>query len=222
MARTAAKNIKPSSLAAKTKPQRKEVPKTPVAVEEVPPSTGAEAGLSSGESSDSEDEDDEGVDEEGMAKMMQLLGEDGLDDFAEHQLSELGLGDEAGESDEDEDGNEGEDSEDEDESVATGDEGDRSDSGWVDEDEEMEAPGSSKVRLVEDGDENEDEEASEDEEEDNAVPLDEVSDVDEDVVPRQKVVINNEVSVFDFGTCASKLLTLNLGTARASTYQGND
>ncbi|QRV92349.1 rRNA-processing protein ebp2 [Ceratobasidium sp. AG-Ba] len=173
MARTAFKKAK-----AAAKPVIQKEPSPPTPVTEVVQSTGAEADLSS---SDEEDSDDnEGIDEEGMAKLMNMLGEDGLDEVVEQQLSELGL-DEATSDEEDEEDEDG--SSDEEEAIVGDGEG-NSDSGWVDEDEEMDVPGESGVEA-----------AVNEESDDDAVPMDEISDVDEDVVPKQKVVINNELAL---------------------------
>ncbi|KDN41741.1 hypothetical protein RSAG8_07272, partial [Rhizoctonia solani AG-8 WAC10335] len=91
MARTSAKNLKHSSKLSKPKAKPSETPKPPSPlVVEVPASTGAGAEPSD---EDSEDSEDDGVDDEGMSKLMKLLGNDGLDEIAEQQLSELGRGD---------------------------------------------------------------------------------------------------------------------------------
>lgn len=118
-----------------------------------------------------EDEDDEtgGVDEPGMKRLMELLGDDALDEFDAAQLDAL-KGDDSG----DEEGSE---------------------SGSEDgsEEEEQEGP-------LSDEDSEEDEEQDEDgdvamqgEDGEDIVALDDVSSVDEDAVPRQKVVIDNKV-----------------------------
>jgi rRNA-processing protein EBP2 len=185
MTRTGFKKLKASPKAANPKPKQQELRKPAAAVSEVAQSTGAEADLSSGEDSD---EDAGGVNEEGMSNLMRLLGEDGLDDVAEQHLSELGLDEEASGSDEEDDEDE---SNSDEEDAVVGDGGSDSDSGWVDEDEEMEVPEGSRPPAVDDGESTDDEN-----EEGDAIPLDEVSDVDEDTVPKQKVVINNEVSIF--------------------------
>ncbi|KAG9104054.1 rRNA-processing protein and EBNA1-binding protein ebp2 [Ceratobasidium sp. 392] len=198
MARTAFKKTKSiPKYAAEKLPLLPKEPGPPVAAVEATQSAGAEADLSSNEE-DSESEDG-GVDEEGMKNLMRLLGEDGLDDIAEQQLSELGQDDAASGSDEHDEDEDESTSEEEPEAIA-GDGSDASDSGWVDEDEEDEAPEYSGAKTTaddessegEDEDDNVDQEQSE---QDDAVPLDEVSDVDEDAVPKQKVVINNEVAL---------------------------
>ncbi|KAB5595831.1 rRNA-processing protein ebp2 [Ceratobasidium theobromae] len=179
MARTT-KNFKLASKRSKPKSNPPEAPETPNIAEVAPTSTGVEADV---ESESDEDEEDSGVDEEGMAKLMQLLGEDGLDDVAEHQLNELGLGDaESGSNDESEDLGGDVDSG----AVSVADDReDASSSGWVDEDEEMD--GADGVRNQ--GAESDNEDGEE------ALPLDEVSDVEEDAVLKQKVVINNELAL---------------------------
>ncbi|KAG8696981.1 rRNA-processing protein and EBNA1-binding protein ebp2, partial [Ceratobasidium sp. 395] len=193
MARTGFKKAKVPLKPAATNIAPQKSPSPPVAAPEATQSTGAEADLSS----DGEDsgDDNDGVDEEGMKNLMRLLGEDGLDDVAEQQLSELGLDEEAsGSDDEDEDQSASE----EDVEPVVGDGSDGSDSGWVDEDDEMETPETSGARVVADEESEgsqEEEESDDDDEQGDNVPLDEVSDVDEDVVPKQKVVINNELAL---------------------------
>ncbi|CAE6458941.1 unnamed protein product [Rhizoctonia solani] len=198
MARTAAKNLKPSSKLSKLKAKPSETPKPPPPPVEVPTSTGAEADAELSDE-DSEDSEDEGVDEEGMAKLMKLLGDDGIDDIAEQQLSELGLGEDSEEDSEDQGEDSEEDSEEE-EAVEDGD--DASESGWVDEDGEMDGPGSdvagklkTSSKEAEVDEDSEDDEDEEGEEEGEAVALDEASEVEEDIVPKQKIVINNEVAL---------------------------
>ncbi|QRW06474.1 rRNA-processing protein ebp2 [Ceratobasidium sp. AG-Ba] len=192
MARTAFKKAK-----AAAKPVIQKEPSPHIPATEVVQSTGAEADLSSSDEEDSDD-DNEGVDEEGMVKLMSMLGEDGLDEVAEQQLSELGL-DEATSDEEDEEDEDG--SSDEGDAIVGDGEGD-SDSGWVDGDKEMDVSGDSGVEAAV----NEESE----EEDDDAVPLDEISDVDEDAVPKQKVVINNEVSIslLAFIRCADRVLQI--------------
>ncbi|KDR83016.1 hypothetical protein GALMADRAFT_238776 [Galerina marginata CBS 339.88] len=137
-----------------------------------------------------EEEDDDGVDEEGMARLMKLLGDDGLDELGQAQLDAL-----AGDSDEDEEGS----SVDGDEDIDDGDLG-------LDEENEEEL-------ILSDEEDEEDEDEDEDEldrevisdsehtveaagdEEDEEIPLDEVDSVDEDAVPRQKVEIDNKVAL---------------------------
>ncbi|KAG9075956.1 hypothetical protein FS749_012319, partial [Ceratobasidium sp. UAMH 11750] len=186
MARTGFKKTKLSTKPAAPKPVPQKSPSPPAAVAEPVQTTGTQADLSSSSEEDSED-DDGGVDEEGMTNLMRLLGEDGLDEVAEYQLSELGVDEAASrnEQDEDDDESEGQDedesenaSEEEEEAMAEGGEG-SSDSGWIDEDGEMETLESSGAIGGEESSEDEDEDEGE-QDEDDAVPLDEVSDVDED------------------------------------------
>jgi rRNA-processing protein EBP2 len=135
-------------------------------------------------SDDENDEDDGGVDEAGMKRLMDALGEDGLD---EHDLAQLQtLGSDADvTSDEDEEGeHEGEDVSDD------GSEADTTPLTPVDldaENDDLSAEGSGS----DDGTGDED---GGDEDHDDAVPLDEVESVDEDAVPRQKIEIDNQVS----------------------------
>lgn len=118
------------------------------------------------------DEDDEGVDEEGMTRLMQALGEDGLDEFDTAQLQAL---------DEDEEGSGDEDWETDNEEG-----GEDSDSGSEEgEDAEDEVP--EDLEGPEASDE-------EDEEEEEDIALDDIDgSVDEDAVPRQKIEIDNKV-----------------------------
>ena len=119
----------------------------------------------------SEDEDDSGdeedVDEDGMNRLMEALGEDGLDDFAQEQLRAL-EGDEEGDEDE---------ADDDDEDAVSGEEAEEDVEGQdgSDEDEEAEEAGPSDEMPV---------------------PVDELSEeemLDEDAIPRQKVEIDNKV-----------------------------
>ncbi|KAI0667712.1 eukaryotic rRNA processing protein EBP2-domain-containing protein [Trametes maxima] len=109
-----------------------------------------------------------------MEKLMLALGEDGLDDFDREQLRALtGDEDEASEGDEDEDS--------------------------VDEAAEAEAEGSGIGEQ--DSEDEEDEEAAQEgdgQSEDEAIPVDELSDeevLDEDAMPRQKVEIDNKIAL---------------------------
>jgi rRNA-processing protein EBP2 len=102
------------------------------------------------ESENDSDESDD-VDEAGMNRLMELLGEGGLDDIAKEQLGLL-----QADSDDEEDHHVGEDSEDDEQEV--------------------------------------------DDLEDNFedVDLEDAEEVDEDVVPHQKILINNKVSLSPF------------------------
>ncbi|TFK42423.1 eukaryotic rRNA processing protein EBP2-domain-containing protein [Crucibulum laeve] len=156
--------VKPSKGSSKKTTPSKREKENALVVEAVP----GPVELSESEESDSEDE---GVDEEGMARLMKALGEDGLDEFEQAQLRSLG-----GDSDEDEDEDKEVDSEGEE--VGSGDEGEEG--SLLDEDEEEEA-----------GSQDEEEE----DEDDDGVPLDEVESVDEDAVPRQKIEIDNKIAL---------------------------
>jgi rRNA-processing protein EBP2 len=133
---------------------------------------------SSPEEEDEEESDDEGVDEEGMERLMKVLGQDGLDEYEQAQLQMLGgEGDEGWETDEA--ASEGE--------VGENGEVDGEDDGEDDSDEEVEDSDREKVIG---GPHDEEEE----EEEERDIALDDVDDsVDEDVVPRQKIEIDNKV-----------------------------
>jgi hypothetical protein len=115
---------------------------------------------------------DDGVDEEGMAKLMQALGDDGLDDLAIAHLAALAGSDgggqllESGDDDDDDDGQ-------------------SDDMGSVGV-EELEAESAS---------EEQDSERAETEPGDEAgVAFEDVESVDEDAVPRQRLEIDNKVS----------------------------
>ncbi|KJA23240.1 hypothetical protein HYPSUDRAFT_66455 [Hypholoma sublateritium FD-334 SS-4] len=130
-----------------------------------------------GDSDGDEDEDseDEGVDEEGMARLMKLLGDDGLDEMGQAQLDAL-----AGEDDED------------DESSDDGEGASSEDGEDAGSDEEVEAHSGDEV---EHSDEEEDERMDDGDGEDDAIPLDEADFVEEDFVPRQKVVIDDKIAL---------------------------
>ena len=118
-----------------------------------------------------EDEDDEtgGVDEPGMKRLMELLGDDALDEFDAAQLDAL-KGDDSGDEEGSESGSE-----------------DGSEEG------ELEGPLSDEDSEDDDGEGGEEDVEMQDEDGEDIVALDDVSSVDEDAVPRQKVVIDNKV-----------------------------
>lgn len=89
----------------------------------------------SGAEDDASDEDED-VDEEGMAKLMKALGEDGLDDFAQASLRALSGGEE-GDSDEEDNDDDGEEVEDEEEVDGEGDEDGEEEEVPLDEAEEV-------------------------------------------------------------------------------------
>lgn len=119
-----------------------------------------------------DDEEDDGVNEEGMARLMKALGEDGVDDFGRMQLEAL-----AGE----EDGS-GEGSDDEDD--------------WESDAEEKVAQNEDERQEEDEVDEEDDDEEAEVNE--GKVPADvalDNADVvdDDDAVPRQKIEVDNKV-----------------------------
>jgi rRNA-processing protein EBP2 len=132
--------------------------------------------------SESEDEEDEGVEEEGLEKIMELLGDDGLDEEAQMQLGLL--------------------DEDEDDEDFSG-----SDSGGSESEEnsEEELEDEEVDLLMKEGEEGskpaDDSEEEDEEEEDDGIALDDLSDdnlsLDADAVPRQKIVVDNKVSNFN-------------------------
>lgn len=114
------------------------------------------------------EEGSDGIDEAGMKKLMKALGDDGLDDIAQHMLESLN--DEGGTEDE------------------------------LGENSDAESKMSKKQALAEaesndgEGDEENDEEKNgEITEDEESVELDKLSSVDEDAIPRQKIIINNKV-----------------------------
>lgn len=122
--------------------------------------------------SNDEDSDNGGVDEAGMERLMKALGDEGLDEFDQAQLGSLGGDDESDSEGEDENGSDEEDVE-----------GlDQENDSEEDEEEEQEA----------DEDDVKDDEGDGEEED---VALEDVEDVDDDVVPRQKIEIDNHVRV---------------------------
>jgi rRNA-processing protein EBP2 len=112
---------------------------------------------------DSGSESDD-IDEAGMDRLLELLGDDGLDDFARYQL---GLLSKTGDSEDDSD------------LVVNMDDEEEQEEESEEENEEKgeEEPESTVLEALED------------------VDLEDVSSVDEDVVPRQKILINNAVCV---------------------------
>lgn len=140
------------------------------------------------ESSDSEeyDSDNGGIDEKGMERLMSALGDDGLDEFDRAQLG-LVAGSDAEDADDDAGLEAGEeDGEDSEEEVGDEEEGEQ-DVG--DSDEGMgEAAESSSNEAEAD--------AGVDDDEDEEIALDELDggELDEDVVPKQKVEIDDTVS----------------------------
>jgi rRNA-processing protein EBP2 len=123
----------------------------------------------------SEHEEDSGsddrIDEEGMTKLMQALGEDGLDKLGIAHLRALGGSDGGGETlESDDEGGESDDME----SVGV---------------EELEGESASEEQ-----DSERPECESGDEENDPGVALEDVESADEDAVPQQKIEIDNKVS----------------------------
>ena len=159
-------NLKGSSKASKSKSKGKAIERL-----SSPASTPSEEG----EEEIYEDTDGSeggGVDEEGMTRLMQALGEDGLDEIGRLQLEALaaGSGSENGHK-------EGSDSE-----------------------VEVEGSGDDEVLVVGQlSDESSDEGVREDElgapEEAHEIVLDDASSVDEDATPHQKIEIENKVSL---------------------------
>ena len=129
-------------------------------------------------------ESDDGIDQEGMERLMKALGEDGLDDYDRAHLIAL-----HGTSDEEEDDDEAQEQDaeshsEEEESVDEVEDEDEAKSESEIDEEDVEEAGQSPAEKN----------TEEEEDVDDGVALDEVESVDEDVVPRQKVEINNTVS----------------------------
>ena len=121
---------------------------------------------------ESEDGENDGVDEEGLEKLMNALGEDGLDEFDLAQLRML-TGSAAGEEDDSEE-----------EGRSNDDEEDNADATHASTDEEeQEDEGKSK------------------EEEEIALDDEDVDSVDEDAIPRRKVEIDNKVGPLSLFAC---------------------
>lgn len=129
-------------------------------------------------------EGEDGVDEAGMNRLMAALGDDGLDDYELAQLANIN-----GDGSEDENGSDsGEEESASDAEVDAADEASEASDEDAEEEDELHA-GSGDG---EDSEEDEDVE-DDDDDDDDAVALDEVESVDDDVVPRQKIEIDNKV-----------------------------
>ncbi|KAF7791505.1 hypothetical protein EIP86_002521 [Pleurotus ostreatoroseus] len=150
----------------------------------------AEEGDDDSEEDGSEDEDEDSevdVDEEGMTRLMKLLGEDGLDDVARSELEALVADEEiSDEEDGDEEDGEEEDGEEEDDEEAD----EEADEESEEEEEEAEASSSKNVAKSSVAVNHEDEEDEED-----AVLLEDADSIDEDAVPRQKIEIDNKIAL---------------------------
>lgn len=123
---------------------------------------------------DTDESEEEDVDEEGLAKLMAALGDDALDEFDRAQLQALN-------------GEDMEEGGDEDDEEADG----KEDGEGTDDDDSLADSASEDGEHAEDGDEDQVDDLN-----DIGiarVALDDVSSVDEDAVPVQKVTTNNEV-----------------------------
>jgi rRNA-processing protein EBP2 len=169
---------------------------------EVKESLDEEEGISD---SGSEDLEGDGVGEEGLEKVMQLLGEDGLDEEGQMQLGMLnGDGDDDDDDDGDwEDGNG--DLEDDSQASEDGDEdsdlANSEDEEDEDEDEDEETSMKEKPTVPKKTDLRKGNELEEQNEEEEGIALDDLSEanlsLDADAVPRQKVTVDNQVSFCD-------------------------
>ncbi|CDO69887.1 hypothetical protein BN946_scf184884.g46 [Trametes cinnabarina] len=144
--------------------------------EEVDELDGSQSGDAESDNSGEED-----VDEEGMEKLMQALGEDGLDDFDREQLRAL-TGDEDEESGSEDGDAQGSDVNGAEGSESEGDVGDDDDAS-EDADEDVDEAKEGEARQPD---------------EEPLIPVDELSDedaLDEDAMPRQKVEIDNKIAL---------------------------
>jgi rRNA-processing protein EBP2 len=159
----------------KSKPKSKEVEPTPESETKK---------VDEGSGSDSEEEEDgdqDDIDEAGMKRIMELLGDDGLDEFAQYQLGVLG----------------GQDSEEEDEETGSQGEGEdlREDSEYENEAAVRPLSPSKDVEAIGGEEEDQDIAATQDDL-DDGVDLEDISEVDEDAVPRQRLEYMNAVGPF--------------------------
>ena len=156
----------------------------------------------SGGDSDEADSDETDIDEADMRRIIDLLGDDGLDEFAQYQLGVLG----------------GQGSEEEDDEIGSGEES-------PDSQEDSGSENGALDKPIESSRENED--LGEDEDEDAVVTQDAVeseidleglSEVDEDVVPRQRLKYMNNVRTFiSLGRAGSGLTFYTSGRFGANT-----
>ncbi|EJC99019.1 Ebp2-domain-containing protein [Fomitiporia mediterranea MF3/22] len=179
------KDVKPSN----TRKGNKNLPVESRAIEEEDDEEEQEEDEETGSEEESEDEegddnddddDDDGVDEGGMKKLMKALGEDGLDDVGRMQLDALEGEDEDGEDD------------DEDSEIDEGDEdGDMQIQELVEADSDEESESDDEEGSVH----GEAELDEDDDDDDDEVALEDAESVDEDAVPRQKIITNNKVAL---------------------------
>ncbi|KAL5482909.1 EBP2_2 [Sanghuangporus weigelae] len=120
-----------------------------------------------------------------MKRLMKALGEDGLDDVGRLQLEALQV---EGDSEEEK----GDDSEEQEESASEAEEetGEEDEGENVSDSESEKEDGKAKISRP-----GHQEEEDEDEVEDEEIALEDAESVDEDVVPRQKIVTNNKISL---------------------------
>ncbi|KAM6494437.1 Eukaryotic rRNA processing protein EBP2 domain containing protein [Amanita muscaria] len=153
--------------------------------------------MTKGDILNSESDDDGGIDQEGMARLITALGEDGLDDFDRAQLVALHGDQSDDEIEETDDENKDEEGV-SDEASDSGEEESQSDDdpGSEEEVEERHDGGADVPKPDAEEDEEESEEGEdEDEDEENDIALDEVESVDEDAVPQHKIEIDNKVAL---------------------------
>ena len=133
---------------------------------------------SGSDSNEEEDGDEDDIDEAGIKRIIDLLGDDGLDEFAQYQLGVLG----------------GQGSEEEDDEIVPNEESTDTQEGGDSEHEASDKPiGPSKEDEDSWDDEDEDATVTQDAV-DSEVDLEGLSEVDEDVVPRQRLMYANDVS----------------------------
>lgn len=182
------------------------------------------------------DSDDSGVDEKGIDRLMAALGEDGLDEIGQNMLKTLDesiVGDENSENSEVESSDEEEEEEEEEDSEDSEDEDEEDEEGGEyipkvklraglssddddDDDEETDEEDQEENEIAKASKNSTSKQATKntisashvsDRNNEADIALDEVSDVDEDVIPQQKLTVNNKVSV-ELSTfkCSTSLL----------------
>ena len=135
---------------------------------------------SGSDSDEEEDGDEDGIDEAGMKRIIDLLGDDGLDELAQYQLGVLG----------------GQGSEEEDDEIGFGEESTDSQGGVCSENEASDKPIGPSREDEDSGDDEDDEPAATQDTLDSEIDLEGLSEVDEDAVPRQRLKYTNDVSHF--------------------------
>jgi len=153
-----------------TKKKEKKAPKAETTKNVPPPKLDVVEAEEEDDAEEDEDDEDDGVDEEGMARLMKALGDNGIDDLGRMQLEAL-AGEEGGDEEE-------------------------SDEEDVSEDEEA---GENDEGSDDDDDDDEDEDENEAEDNEKKVPadvaVDDADSVDDDAIPQQKILVDNKVAL---------------------------